>query len=289
MRKLVIGCGYLGLRTADAWLAAGHDVFALTRSAERAQQLARQGIRPCVGDVTASDSLNDLPNVDRVLYAVGYDRRSSPTREQVLIDGLANTWRALRAKCQSWIYVSSTSVYGVSDGSFVDETTPCRPQTAAGQTCWAAEQSLQQRATASGVQHVVLRSAGLYGPDRLLRRVSDIKSGHPLSGRPDAFLNLVHVEDLVTAVLAAETYGQSGNAYLIADGQQLTRRAYFELLARLLDAPPPSFDPAARPERTSGLNKRCRIDKALNELHWKPKYPTAADGLRQALAAGCEP
>jgi len=289
MRKLVIGCGYLGLRTAASWLAAGHEVFALTRSTERARQLAGQGIQTHLGDVTDPESLGDLPSVDVVLYAVAYDRQSSPTREQVVIDGLSNACRALRSKCDRCIYISSTSVYGVSDGSFVDETTPCQPQTESGKTCWAAEQSLQQHAAASGIPHVVLRSAGLYGPNRLLRRVHDIQSGQPLAGRPDAFLNLVHVDDLVTAVLAAETNGQAGEAYLIADGQPLTRGAYFELLAQLLGAPPPRFDPTARPERTSGLNKRCRIDKAQQQLGWKPLYSTAADGLRQALAAGSAP
>ncbi|MEO1998906.1 MAG: hypothetical protein ABGZ17_26970, partial [Planctomycetaceae bacterium] len=65
--------------------------------------------------------------------------------------------------------------------------------------------------------------------------------------------------------------------------QHLTRRDYFSQLAQLLAAPEPRFDPQATPGRTTGLNKRCRIDKALRELQWQPQYPTAEDGLRQAL------
>ena len=37
----------------------------------------------------------------------------------------------------------------------------------------------------------VLRLAGLYGPGRLLRRVDALKSGSPISGNPDGWLNLI--------------------------------------------------------------------------------------------------
>jgi uncharacterized protein YbjT (DUF2867 family) len=40
MAKLILGCGYLGRRVARLWLAAGEEVYAVTRSAERAELLA---------------------------------------------------------------------------------------------------------------------------------------------------------------------------------------------------------------------------------------------------------
>ena len=285
MRKLVVGCGYLGLRVAVAWLQDGHEVFALTRSSERGEYLSSLGIQPCVGDVTCPESLGDLPDVNTVLYAVGFDRRSQASRHRVYIDGLNNTWRALQNRSERWFYISSTSVYGVSDGSFVDESTPCEPTSEAGRVCWQAEQTLHAHAQDSSVEHVILRSAGIYGPDRLLRRVADVKAGNPLAGRPDSFLNLIHVDDIQAAVLAAEHHSQSGQTYLISDGQQLTRGEYFRLLAQLLAAPEPTFDPQATPARTSGLNKRCRIEKAIRDLQWQPQYATAESGLRQSLAA----
>ena len=41
MKRLIIGCGYLGRRVAQRWLDAGDTVAALTRSADRAAQFHR--------------------------------------------------------------------------------------------------------------------------------------------------------------------------------------------------------------------------------------------------------
>ena len=72
MSKLVIGCGYLGRRVAAAWLQAGHDVVALTRSLANAGKLSQLGIHPIVGDICEPATLVELPTVETVLFAVGF-------------------------------------------------------------------------------------------------------------------------------------------------------------------------------------------------------------------------
>ncbi|MCP4813974.1 MAG: NAD(P)-binding domain-containing protein, partial [Planctomycetaceae bacterium] len=52
MHKLIIGCGYLGHRVARQWQQAGDHVSVLTRSVQRADQLAKEGLHPLVGDLT---------------------------------------------------------------------------------------------------------------------------------------------------------------------------------------------------------------------------------------------
>jgi nucleoside-diphosphate-sugar epimerase len=115
MRYFIIGCGYLGHRVADRWKAAGHDVWALTRSAIKAEALRADGITPVVGDVTNVASLGDLPVADVVLYAVAYDRASGDRRGAV-VGGIDNVLLALRNKAKHLVFVSTTSVYGQSNG-----------------------------------------------------------------------------------------------------------------------------------------------------------------------------
>ena len=43
MANLIFGCGYLGLRVARRWLAAGEDVYVMTRSAARCASLVEIG------------------------------------------------------------------------------------------------------------------------------------------------------------------------------------------------------------------------------------------------------
>ena len=72
MVKLVCGCGYLGERVAHRWVAAGNEVWATTRSAERAAQLAGHGIRPIVVDLVRPFQFpGEMTNIDTVLWPLG--------------------------------------------------------------------------------------------------------------------------------------------------------------------------------------------------------------------------
>ncbi|MBW3542747.1 MAG: SDR family oxidoreductase [Planctomycetes bacterium] len=286
MSKLVIGCGYLGRRVASRWVEAGHKVRALTRSAARTEELADLGIEPVRGDVTQPETLHGLPPSDSVLYAVALDRSSHQSRREVLVEGLARTLDALMGKVQRFLFISTTSVYGQTDGSRVDETSSCHPTRENGRMALEAEHVVRRHFSAErgGPAANIVRLAGLYGPGRLLRRIEAVQSGEVVSGNPEAWLNLIHVDDAAEAVIACERQWRSGETWLACDDRPIHRREYYELLSRLLHGPPPTFDGGSVVDaRTEGLNKRCSNAKLRRELGWSPRYPTCEEGLRQAL------
>lgn len=287
MQRLIIGCGYLGWRVARRWVAAGDRVAALTRSAETADKLRAEGVEPYLGDVLQADSLSQLPAVDTVLWAVGWDRSSGRSQQEVYCGGLENGLRQLAGRCSRFVYVSSSSVYGQSAGEWVDEDSPCHPLQPNGQVCLAAEPLVnglnKKCGTARGI---VLRLSGIYGPDRLLSRVETLRSGEPLSGNPDGWLNLIHVDDAAQAVMLAAEIPDPRPVYLVSDDEPLLRRDYYSLLAELVGAPSPQFaDNAAQAggSRTQGFNKRCRNTLARESLGWTLTYPTFRQGLPQAV------
>src|SRR5256885_1753544 len=63
---------------------------------------------------------------------------------------------------------------------------------------------------------VVLRFAGIYGPGRLLRERA-IRAAEPMTGDPEVWLNLIHVDDGVEALLAAEQKALPGCVYNVCD------------------------------------------------------------------------
>jgi len=65
---------------------------------------------------------------------------------------------------------------------------------------------------------IVLRVAGIYGPGR--NPVDWIKQGRVTASRK--YVNLIHVEDLATACLAALEHGIPGTTYNVSDGQPRT-------------------------------------------------------------------
>lgn len=297
MSKLVIGCGYLGRRVARAWLEEGANVAALTRSPRNAEQFRQQGIEPVVGDVLDRDSLTALPDAQTVLYSIGYDRTAGNSQRDVYVTGLENVLDEVssRAPPGGWsgrlIYISSTSVYGQTRGEWIDETSPCQPTRDNGRVCLEAEQVVRryfppdQATREHGA--IVLRLAGLYGPGRLLRRLEELKSGRAISGNPDAYLNLIQVDDAARAVLACARCGRTGSTYLVCDDRPITRREYYERLASLTGAPSPVFesdDEGSQGHVSITLNKRCSNRLIHEELGVALRFPTIDVGLPHALS-----
>jgi len=269
---LIIGCGYLGSRVARMWRSAGVQVSALTRA--RSDILANDGVVPIIGDVMQPPS---LPPTDVVLYAVGMDRSAGHSMHDVYVTGLSNVLHALPTKSRL-IYVSSTSIYGFTNGELVDESSKCEPHDDSGRTILEAEQTLRQLRPDA----IVLRFTGIYGPNRLLREKA-IRAGEPLVGDAEKWLNLIHVEDGATAVDLASKVGTPGETYNVSDGHPVHRREFYTLLAELLQAPPATFVPhppgTEIPSHDRG-NRRIRNSKLCHDLGFVPKYSSFAEGLR---------
>jgi nucleoside-diphosphate-sugar epimerase len=279
MEKLIVGCGYLGERVAALWHGEGQRVLATTR---RSGILPRSVTRPIVCDVLDPRSLDNLPEADTVLYAVGFDRASGASMRAVYVDGLANALVRLRGRSKKFIYVSSSSVYGQTGGEWVDEESVTEPIEESGNIVLAAEQVLR----ATWPEAVILRFAGIYGPGRLLRQKT-VASGEPIVGDRAKWLNLIHVEDGARAVLAADEHARGGRIYNICDDHPVRRCVFYTALARELGAPPPTFalPPADQPPPPhEKANRRLRNRRMHEELRVLLKYARYDAGLRASLS-----
>lgn len=272
--RLVFGCGYLGQRVATHWQSLGRTVFATTRN--RKDDLLRLGIAPISADVLVPESLRSLPACATAVYCIGFDRRSGHTMRDVYVNGLANVLTAL-PPTRRFIYVSSTGVYGDAGGDWVDESTPPNPEDESGRVVLDAEQMLRRMRPDA----IILRFAGIYGPGRLLRRVESVRIGEPISGDPDKWLNLIHVEDGAAAVMAAEKLGRDGETYNVADGVPVRRREFMAELAMAVGAQPPAFiNEKATRERG---NRRISVAKLRHDLQVEFRFTDFAVGIRSSL------
>jgi nucleoside-diphosphate-sugar epimerase len=276
MARLVIGCGYLGSRVASLWLAQGHRVRALTRG--RADQLRGLGVEPVTGDVRRPRDMLALEPADTVLYAVAPERGGgNSTAEEVWLEGLVNLLCVVRG----WpapprlLFISSTGIYGQTDGEEVDETSPTEPADESGRVILKAERLLREGLADA----VVLRFAGIYGPGRLIRSQSLLK-GELIPADPDGWLNLIHIQDGAAAVVAAGERARPAATYNVADGHPVRRRDFYARLAESLGAPPPRFAPPAQGDAT---NRRVNNRKMHTELGVALRYPSYEEGLRASV------
>ncbi len=283
--KLVIGCGYLGRRVAEAWQRDGHRVWVTTRSEPRAKIFSESQFLPLLLDVTEPDRFPALPEVATVLFAVGFDREAQKPQHAVYVEGLKHILSALPTTVSRFIYISSTGVYGSTAGDSVDEDTPAVPLREGGRACLAAEQLLA--ASPLGARSIILRLAGIYGPLRVPRAES-IRRGDPIDAPADGYLNLIHVDDAVQIVQAVERLTPP-RRYVVSDGQPCLRGEYYTEIARLLDAPPPTFvDPAPQSPAAQRAASDKRIDprRLFADIDVTLRYPSYREGLASEVRKG---
>ncbi|MBK95493.1 MAG: NAD(P)-dependent oxidoreductase [Planctomycetaceae bacterium] len=284
--RLIVGCGYLGQRVAQQWLAEGHQVYGLTRNAANAEILRQSGLEPLIGDVMEPEKIALLPAVEQVLYSVGFDRSSSYSIEEVYIQGLQNLVALLPQTCQRLIYISSTGVYGQDDGSWVTEDSVTQPIRAGGKACLAAEQHLLDPANVPPECKVtILRLAGIYGPGRV-PRLDLIKQGKPLAIPSEGWLNLIHVDDAVTIVDRVIKQTPQASCYLVSDGCPVLRTDYLNEIASLLRAPEIRFtevDAQSPATQRAAGTKRISNQRLCSEFPIEWKYPSYKQALAEIL------
>lgn len=291
MSKLIFGCGYLGERVAKLWRATNEEVHVVTRSVERAREFAAQGLLPVVANILDKRSLSELPQVDTVLFAVGYDRNSAAPIEEVYATGLANVLTALPAETGRVIYISTTGVYGSAGGEWVDETTPVSPQRAGGRASQLAESTLAAHPLSKN--SVILRLAGIYGPNRI-PYIDKLHAAEPLAVPSAGWLNLIHVDDAAAIVLASEKWAaanptaDSPEIFCVSDGQPVIRGEYYREVARLIGAAEPQF---VAPEANTPAAERARSDKRISNrklmtaISVELRYPSYREGLAAILSS----
>lgn len=287
MRVLIVGCGYVGLPLGAELARQGHEVFGLRRTANAEVELKAAGITPLPADITAPETLAHLPrNFDWVVNCAASGGGGADEYRQLYLQGTRNliTWLAVTPP-KKFIYTSSTSVYGQNDGSLVKESHPTEPQTETAQVLVETEKNLLTAAQQEKFPAVILRVAGIYGPDRGHWFKQFLKDEARLEGKGERFLNMIHRDDLVGVIIATLKNGRVGEIYNAVDDEPVSQLKFFEWLAGSLDKPlPPSAPEDAELNRKRGVtNKKVSNRRLKMELGYQFKYPTFRQGYTAEL------
>lgn len=288
MKRLVIGCGFLGKPLSQRWLDTGDEVFATTRSPKHASKFEECGFTPIVADITQPNSLGRLAglDVDTVVFAVGMDRTQYQSVHSVYVDGLQNVLDVLAlepqpgSKVPHFVYVSSTGVYGDFAGDWVDETSPTDPRREGGKACLAAEELLRQ--SAFWDRTTILRMAGLYGGERF-PTLAKIKAKAWNSLSPAGYLNLIHQQDAVAAIAAVVEKSLTGETFCVVDSHPTLRRDYYQFIADQFGLGPIPWPAQSTidPQSRSSSSKRIGNDKLLKATGLVLKHPDFRSGMAE--------
>ena len=288
-RLLIVGCGDVGLRVARL-IGKRVRVMALTSSAGRLVELRSRGVTPLAGNLDTRATLARLAGVATRLVHL-----APPTSEP------GDAWwrdlrtvallRALRLRSPpaSFVYGSTSGVYGDCRGERVSEAILARPSTPRAQRRADAEQAVRHFGRAARVRASILRIPGIYAADREGGTPRErLQKGTPvLRAEDDVFTNHIHADDLARSVIAALWRGRPQRVYNVNDDTALKMGDYFDLAANLygLARPPRVPRSAAQAEMPlmllSFMSESRRMDntRLKNELRVVLKHPTVVTGL----------
>ena len=302
--RLIIGCGYVGIRVARKWLQNGDTVFAITRSNARIAELNNLGIKPIVWDWLVGgvalppaifhNSEQPFEALATILIAVSHASQPNVPHEETHVRGLnqlekllgSEGWAGSFGNQTKWIYLSTTGVFGAATpGDWVDEESTVAPERPGSIAAWSGEQWLATHIPND--QRVVLRPVGIYGPDRVPRWQS-IRDQVPLQVEPESYLNLIHVDDLANTIESVARTRMKSTLYCVSDGVPVRRRDYYEYISELGGWPQPLFETVPPTElgavrsRSDG-NKRVRNLRIQSELKLGLQFPSYREGLTALL------
>lgn len=211
MKALVTGAtGFVGGHLMERLLERGDTVTALVRSPARAAEAAAQGVRLIKGDLADLAALRAATLDQDVVYHVAALTGAVDEAEFMLAnrDGTANLARATVAAGGSarFVLVSSMAAGGPSRrGALKAADGHDQPVTMYGRSKLAAELVLR----GEPLGWTVLRPPTVYGPrdrDNLLTVFKAARLGvAPVFGDGSMELSIIHVVDLVNAIVCAGT------------------------------------------------------------------------------------
>ncbi|HET7695224.1 MAG TPA: NAD-dependent epimerase/dehydratase family protein [Vicinamibacterales bacterium] len=293
------GSGTIGVPLVRALVGAGHKVFATTRSASKQALLWDLGATPVVVDALNAAALERAVRAARPTHVIHQLTALPKTAPKSAADleptnrlrdeGTRNLLRAAVAAGARRFIGGSFALIGAG-------VMPEAPQAGldrAREAIQSMESQILGAARDGTIEGIVLRYGLFYGPgnpatDDMLDRVR--RRRLPRVRGDAGKLPYIHLDDAVSATVAAIDHGASGSVYDIVDDRPASFSEMVDVMAELAHAPRPFTVPAWLPRlvapymaRLLALQAPLSNAAAKQDLQWTPRFPSYREGLRQTI------
>ena len=302
--------GVVGTRLVPMLVERGHTVTGATRTPAKAERLRAQGATPVVMDALDAAAVKQavidaepevvvvqLTAIPAALDLRHFDVQFEPTNRlrTVGTDNLVAAATAVGARrmvAQSyaaWPY-ERRGAWVKSEEDPFDTNPPEKVRPTLD-----ALKHLESAVLGSGLEPMVLRYGGFYGPGTSLSAGAPMiemvrRRRVPIVGSGAGVWSFAHADDVASATAIAVERGEPG-VYNITDDEPAAVRDWLPVLAESLGAPMPRHVPvwlARLLVGEAGVVMMTEIRgasnaKAKRELGWTPRYVSWREGFRTGL------
>jgi nucleoside-diphosphate-sugar epimerase len=229
------GTGRIGKHLVNALVNQGEKVRVLVRKG----MIENENVEVFYGDILNKESIKKAVDGVDVIYHLAAIVDYLAPKDLMFNVNVIGTKNLLEvSKAKKFIYLSSTAAMGKKLKEIpANENTPCHPSDFYGKTKLDAEKLVKE----SG--GTIIRSADVFGPgfregyDYL---IEGLESGNlPIIGDGKNFIQWIHINDLIQALILAKENGNSGEVYIVAGKEVKTFNECVELLTKYLQVEPP--------------------------------------------------
>ena len=245
MKAIVTGSsGFIGSRLCYFLRQQGHSVIKVSRTAKLNSQT------DLICDLE-TNKLNDgtMSGVNTIFHLAGYAHDlSNPEKSRkkyikLNIDATKNlAIQASKEGVKTFIFVSSVKA-GSSDATKDDSEE--KPEGIYGETKRKAELELIELSKHTDMKIFIIRPSLVYGPEikgNLLSMKRAIQAGwFPPLPKIKNVRSMIHVDDLVRAILLVKEKGIDGEIYNVTDGKDYSTTEIYETLYELIKKDPPKL------------------------------------------------
>jgi nucleoside-diphosphate-sugar epimerase len=216
--------GFIGGRIAKQLRAQGHEVIAVVRTPDKAQDLVALGVQLAKGDVTEKESMRaPMTGVDGVYHVAGWYKvgvKDKTPGVAININGTRNVLELMKELgIRKGVYTSTLAINSNTHGQEVDETYRFTGQHLSEYDRTKAEaHHIAEQFIREGLPLVVVMPGLVYGPDDTsgvrTSLIQFLQRKLPMIPQTTAF-SWGHVDDIARAHLLAMEQGKAGESYMI--------------------------------------------------------------------------
>ncbi|MDP2177246.1 SDR family oxidoreductase [Methylicorpusculum sp.] len=270
---LIAGCGDIGIRLAGLLHRENHQVTGIRR---HPPENLNETVNFYQADLTEASSFAALPlNFDEVVFMPTPGQRSLASYQAVYDTALENLLKHFEKAEHPphWFFISSTSVYGQSNGEWIDEDSVTEANTPSGQIIRRAELRLLSVLPDT----TIVRFSGIYGPGREYL-LNSARTAPEIMRDPPYYTNRIHQDDcagVLGFLIGLRLKGEKlATYYLASDDDPAPQWEVVSWMTEQMGCLPPAVKPPSTPP---DLNKRCD-NKRLKALDYQFIYPDYRNG-----------